>query len=521
MITLSARKIYLVGIGFLALPVLVWCFGWLKVPYAILVAALLVVGMMLIWRRTGKDALRSVNINISIPLVVAIMVAVLVWCVLGGQGGFLYQSNDWNARNAVLRDLVLYDWPVAYENGNALCYYFGFWLVPALIGKLCVVLGLGASAVWTAANIALLFWTMAGVLIALALFLLIVKRSDSKTIIMAVLIFVFFSGMDIVGLLLTGNPSVIETRLCEKIHIEWWARFYQFSSFTTQLFWVFNQAVPAWIATLLVLSTKRVGNDLFIGVLSAFLCPLPTMGLLFIGMAKLIGEFKTEGVRRTIRAIFSPQNLIALIPLIAIAMFLMLSQRATLATTASGESTLLFHTFIGGFTLIRILQLGLFFMLECGILLLLLLPSERKNPYWWGALILLMVANVVRMGPSPDFAMRASIPGLMVLMVMVVSRLAQRDLHSYYEWFQERRKKPVDSVVAKAHSKVMGIILVICLLVGAVTPLVEMARGPIKMVEAQEIPLPCDKVKTLSNGSDANFVTPNYDDSVFAKTIGK
>ena len=76
---------------------------------------------------------------------------------------------------------------------------------------------------------------------------------------------------------------------------------------------------------------------------------------------------------------------------------------------------MLFHTFIGGFTPTRVLQLVVFFMLECGILLLLLLPSERKNPYWWGALILLMVANVVRMGPSPDFSMRASIPGLMVL----------------------------------------------------------------------------------------------------------
>lgn len=521
MITLSARKTYLLGIGFLALPVLVWCFGWLKVPYAILVAALLIVGMMLIWRQTGKDALRSTNINISIPLVIAIMVAVLVWCVLGGQGGFLYQSSDWNARNAVLRDLVLYDWPVAYENGNALCYYFGFWLVPALVGKLCVALGFGASAVWTAANIALLFWTMAGVLIALTLFLLIVKRSDSKTIIMAVLIFVFFSGMDIVGLLLTSNPSVIETRLCEKVHIEWWARFYQFSSFTTQLFWVFNQAVPAWIATLLVLSTSRTSNDIFVGTLSAFLCPLPTMGLLFIGVAKFIGELKAEGVRRTIKAIFSLQNLIALIPLIAISMFLMLSQRATLATTASGESTLLFHTFIGGFTLIRILQLGLFFMLECGILLLLLLPSERKNPYWWGALILLMVANVVRMGPSPDFSMRASIPGLMVLAVMVTKRLLNRDLQSYYQWLRERRKKPVDSVVAKAHSKAIGVILVICLVVGAVTPLVEIARGPVKMIEMQQIPAPCDEVKTLSEGLDANFVTPNYRDSFFAQTIGK
>ena len=76
-------------------------------------------------------------------------------------------------------------------------------------------------------------------------------------------------------------------------------------------------------------------------------------------------------------------------------------------------------------------------------------------------------------------------------------------------------------MVAKAHSKVIEVILVICLIVGAVTPLVEIARGPVKMIEMQQIPAPCDEVKTLSEGLDANFVTPNYRDSFFAQTIGK
>lgn len=517
--TLSVRKIYFAGLSFLALPLLIWSFGWLKVPYSIVVAGLLVVGLVFIWRRTNTKAFRSSNINISIPLVIGIAAAILLWCILGGHGGFLYQSSDWNARNAIFRDLITYDWPVVYGNDSALCYYFGFWLIPALSGKLCLWMNFGLEAAWTVANIALLFWVALGVFLAITLFLQLIKRSNRKAIIAAVAIFIFFSGMDIVGLLLTGNSTAIETRLCEKVHIEWWARFYQFSSFTTQLFWVFNQAIPAWIATLLVLSTSRISNDIFVGTLSAFLCPLPTMGLLFIGVAKLVGEIRDEGVRRAAKAAFSPQNLLALIPLVAIALFLMLSQRATL--TGSGESSLLFHTFIGGFTFTRVLQLVAFFMLECGILLLLLLPSERKNPYWWGVLILLMVSNVVRMGPSPDFSMRASIPGLMVLAVMVAKRLLNKDLQSYYQWLRERRKKPVDSVVAKAHSKAIEVILVICLVVGAVTPLVEIARGPVKMIEMQQIPAPCDKVKTLSEGLDANFVTPNYRDSFFAQTIGK
>ena len=521
MITLSVRKTYILGLCFLALPVLIWCFGWLKLPFAVLTAGLLVAGLLLVWRKISKDSFRSGDIAIPILLVAAIAIVVLLWCILGGQGGFWYQSPDWNARNAIFRDLITYDWPVVYENGNALCYYFGFWLVPALFGKFCIACGFGAGIAWAAANIVLLFWTACGVFLAVVLLLQHVRRSDIKAVCLVVALFVFFSGMDIVGLLLTGDVSQIEQRLTQKVHIEWWASIYQFSSFTTQLFWVFNQAVPAWIATLLILSTKQVDNDIFIGALSAFLCPLPTMGLLFIGVAKLVGEIRVEGGWDTLRSIASVQNLIVLIPLLFIAMFLFLSQRASLTSTVPDESVTLFHTYIGGLTLKHIVRLCLFFFLECGFLMLLLLPSERKNPYWWGALILLMVANVVRLGPSPDFAMRASIPGLMVLLVMTAKHLTARDFQTYYQWLQEKRRKPVDSVVMHARSKLIGTLVAVCLIIGAVTPAVEIARGPVKMVEAQQIPLPCDRTKTLSNGLDANFVTPDYEASFFARAVGK
>ena len=521
MIRISAKKIYFSGAFFLALPLLIWCIGWLKPLFAVLAVFLLIAGLFMVWKKADKEFLKTEDITIPFALIIALVLVVLLWCILGGQGGLWYQSSDWNARNAVFRDLITYDWPVVYENGNALCYYFGFWLVPALFGKVCLVCGLGAGIAWSVANIALLFWTACGVFLAAVLLLQLVKRSDVKTVCLVVALLIFFSGMDIVGLLLTGDASQIEQRLTQKVHIEWWASIYQFSSFTTQLFWVFNQAIPAWIATLLVLSTKRVDNDIFIGALSAFLCPLPTMGLLFIGVAKLVGEIRVEGGWNTLRSIASLQNLVALIPLLFVIMFLFLSQRASLTSAAPGESVALFHTYIGGFTLKHVARLCLFFFLECGFLLLLLLPSERKNPYWWGALILLMVANVVRLGPSPDFAMRASIPGLMVLLVMVAKHLTAWDFRTYYQWIREKCRKPVDSATVRARSRLIGVVVVGCLVIGAVTPLVEIARGPVKMVEAQQIPMLNDEIRTFANTDSENFLTLDYDDSFFAMTIGR
>ena len=59
--------------------------------------------------------------------------------------------------------------------------------------------------------------------------------------------------MDVLGYYMTGidMKTVLQTT-----YLEWWTDF-QFSGFTTQLFWVFNQAIPAWVAVIISSFKKK------------------------------------------------------------------------------------------------------------------------------------------------------------------------------------------------------------------------------------------------------------------------
>ena len=54
----------------------------------------------------------------------------------------------------------------------------------------------------------------------------------------------------------------------------------QFSSFTTQLFWVFNQSIVAWIVTIMFIDEKKVNNYMLIILLCLPYAPLPFVGLI-------------------------------------------------------------------------------------------------------------------------------------------------------------------------------------------------------------------------------------------------
>ena len=57
---------------------------------------------------------------------------------------------------------------------------------------------------------------------------------------------VLFSGLDIIGSLLDDGPR-FRTDWNITTHLEWWAGKYQYSSMTTQLFWVPNHALGGWL----------------------------------------------------------------------------------------------------------------------------------------------------------------------------------------------------------------------------------------------------------------------------------
>lgn len=74
--------------------------------------------------------------------------------------------------------------------------------------------------------------------------------------------------------------------------MEWWAVLFQYSSFTTTLFNVFNQSILAWIVTLIILDQKNLRNILFIYSTMLFNGPFPFIGLVPIVIFKIIDLVK-------------------------------------------------------------------------------------------------------------------------------------------------------------------------------------------------------------------------------------
>lgn len=56
--------------------------------------------------------------------------------IFSGWGGWVNQHPDHIVRNACLQELVSSPWPVVFPDGDVLIYNIGFWIIPALAGKL-------------------------------------------------------------------------------------------------------------------------------------------------------------------------------------------------------------------------------------------------------------------------------------------------------------------------------------------------------------------------------------------------
>ena len=143
------------------------------------------------------------------------------------------------------------------------------------------VFGLGA------ADPALLAWTALGVALFLALAVSRVASLRAATVV--VLVLVFFSGMDLVGTVLRGGLELAgNLRITD--HLEWWAERFQYSSNTTQLFWVPNHALAGWIATALLV--RHADRPEFARILPLLVALVPIWSpLTAVGFLPLAGAW--------------------------------------------------------------------------------------------------------------------------------------------------------------------------------------------------------------------------------------
>ena len=130
-----------------------------------------------------------------------VLLLALGWTLFGGVGGYFPQNGDYIKHNLVFHDLVHQSWPVNYAppagEKTYLCYGLGYYLIPALGGKL-----LGENLVplltlaWTFGGAALFFYWVASL-----------GQAPVKTLLMIL----FFSGTSILWWLFKthGVPGLI------------------------------------------------------------------------------------------------------------------------------------------------------------------------------------------------------------------------------------------------------------------------------------------------------------------------
>ena len=150
---------------YLALPVLIFFLGWMKLYIALPVCLII---LYAVWKAsvTEQGLWYPVWNKDTIRLACIIAGIIGLWVYFSGIGGMTFQNSDHWWRNQTFEILVEYDWPVTkrvmMEDGihtRGLIYYIGFWLPAACVGKLFgVTAGYCFQTLWAALGVGLVYY---------------------------------------------------------------------------------------------------------------------------------------------------------------------------------------------------------------------------------------------------------------------------------------------------------------------------------------------------------------------------
>ncbi|NLI55114.1 MAG: hypothetical protein GX417_12470 [Clostridiales bacterium] len=435
----KSRWILALAFLYLCIPVVIFLLGWVKLILSIPISLAILYSAI---RAIQQEEFFQTNLFENKKKLLVIFAILTVFVVLSGVGGFAWQNRwDHMYRNAVFRDLVQYNWPIVnfdFEEPRTLCYYLGFWLPSALVGK---AFGLQAG-YWFQ-----FVWALIGVFLAFLLISEFLKKLSYKT----VLFFIFFSGLDILPFLLYqikfGEAATILPRLLLGEHLE--LTLYKFNSScnTTLLFWLYNQAVPFWVGFMMVLREKTNRNRLFTWTLLLLYAPFPALALVpllvyqFFQGRRFRGEQSAARFRQFLRETITFENFTGLLIGLVIALYF-----------ASNASAGKLH--IIALNRDTVIQFSLFISTEFIVFLLFVFRSSKRDPILWILFFTMICFSFIQMGDSFDFAWRTCIPAAFYLMLLVI------------KW--------TDTFSLKAQWK--KILFIVAILLGCITPFMEILR---------------------------------------------
>jgi hypothetical protein len=443
---IKKKWLYLAAYLYLAIPAVMFLVFWVQPYFSAPIIGLIGYGLF----RAHKSYTQTDVIKIDKRLIIALVI-IAVWVALSGVGGLMWQNRwDHMFRNAVFNDLVNESWPVINtdgENPRILSYYFGFWLPSAAVAKITGSMALGYAMQFVQA------------FVGIALTLLLIFDRIGRNSVKAAVIFVFFSGLDVVIYLilhlLRGESVGDFFPLLQSFpHIELVMHPFHAPSTTTSLFWTYNKAVPFWLGFMLLLSRKdreHNGNMLLIFGMTLLYAPQPLLalapGAVYLvfrnaGLSLRRKEF-LQGLRTTFTSLISCSNVGGVL--------LMLIVVLLYASNDSGKTTITQITM----SEVLVFRLMLFMLLEFLLFVLLIRNKSKLDKMFWVMLASQVTINLFLFGGNEEFTNKANAALVFYIMLMVVTHIC-----CHKKW--ERNLKATA--------------LVIVLALGAVTPALEMLR---------------------------------------------
>lgn len=412
--------------AYLTIPVVIFMVGNLK-PYIGIPAALILSGCALFScldfckspdRKPQDRSSDYFGMKMPLKYLISLAVIALITVFVSGVGEYIYSMVDHVFRRAIFNDLISYKWPVIYDystqfnprviavlgktQGNsALVYYTTFWMPSALIGKL-----FGNAA----GNVFLLIWTALGVWLTLVGTTLFIRRISWAVPV----IFITFSGLDVL-------PNIVHSLIQYDgyMAVEHWLPAFAYMSNFTQLSNVFNQCVPIWVLTVMLMLSSNVRSTGFIGSLSFAYSPWATIGMIPLALALAFRkELQPEKKGKVILSLLHPAGIASCAVMLGI-----FGPYYMVSTSASDESGLAwkFCKNFGEFLLFW----ALLMIIEVVPFVLVLWKREKKEPLFIASVITLAVIPVYRISYFNDFSMRASLPALFVISVQFTALLAK------------------------------------------------------------------------------------------------
>ena len=417
------RFLHKFGILFLVIPIVIQLFFWYNRLISIPCIILLGIATYFVFKKYKALDYEDYYKIFNKKKILFFIILIIIINVLSGAGGLFPQNWDYHGRNAIFRDLIENSWPVRYDyssltyeksifgNGGILNYYFAFWLPGALIGKI---------AGFRIASLFMLLWQTIGV----SLFFYYVFRLFKNIKYRYFLIFISFSGLNVIGHIIMNIHWGLPLSPIGTTHIDTSMGVFCMSSFITQLFWVFNQSIPAWIAVTLFLQQKDYKTCGYFFALLVPFAPFPMLGFLYIIFCTIIfGKNLNKFINlNRIKELITIDNIFGCLSVLPIVFMYTLNE--------SKKGCFIIDNLNNGKLKEVLFSYAMYVLLEFLVYIIIINKKNYKQIIM--CFVFFSIAPLFYIGGS-DLGNRATIPLLIIMYLLICDRLNVLNLNNKKE----------------------------------------------------------------------------------------